>query len=76
MKTFDVTHLFHSGHQLHQQPITNYAQKTSRPPPIPPVTKAGIQEHFLAIVATCDLVSVNFRLTQVHLQPFVALSFR
>jgi hypothetical protein len=40
-----------------QQSITNFVQKSSKPPPIPPVTKAGIKEHLLALVATCDLVS-------------------
>ncbi|KIL54867.1 hypothetical protein M378DRAFT_182392 [Amanita muscaria Koide BX008] len=38
-----------------QQSIGNYVQKTAKPPPIPPVMKAGIQEHLLAIIATCDL---------------------
>jgi len=36
--------------------MTNYVQKSSKLPPIPPVTKTGIKEHLLAIVATCDLV--------------------
>ena len=27
-----------------------------KPPPVPRIDKAGIQEHLLAIVATCDLV--------------------
>lgn len=59
---------------LQQQSITQYAQKMKKPPPIPRVDKAGIQEHVLAIVATCDLVrfscislemSTNYYITAV-----------
>jgi len=48
---------FHSESQLVQQSIAKYAEKSVKPPPIPPVTKSGIQEHLLAIITTCDLVS-------------------
>lgn len=40
-----------------QQLITSFTQKT---PKLPPVTKAGIHEHMLAIVTTCDLVSAPY----------------
>jgi hypothetical protein len=40
-----------------QQLITGFTQKTTKPPL---VTKAGIHEHMLAIVATCDLVSAHY----------------
>ena len=45
-------------------------------PPVPPINKAGIQEHLLAIVATCDLVCLYFILLSDRsdlwntLQPF------
>jgi hypothetical protein len=42
--------------ELQQQSINQYVQKINKPPPVPRVDKAGIQEHLLAIVATCDLV--------------------
>jgi hypothetical protein len=43
--------------QLVQQSIAKYGQKITKPSPIPPITKNGIQEHLLAIITTCDLVS-------------------
>jgi hypothetical protein len=44
--------------QFTQQSITLFAQPTKKPTAAIPVTKAGIQEHVLAIVATCDLVCI------------------
>ena len=47
---------------MKQKSMTGYVQNvqkttTSAREPIP-VTKEGIQEHFLAIITTCDLVSI------------------
>jgi hypothetical protein len=50
--------------QFTQQSITLFAQPTKKPTAAIPVTKAGIQEHVLAIVATCDLVRILYFLFQ------------
>ena len=55
---------FLSASQLVQQSIVKYGQKITKPAPIPPFTKSGIQEHLLAIITTCDLVSDHFLYVQ------------
>jgi hypothetical protein len=42
---------------IKQQSIQGFVQKS---PAILPVNKAGIQQHLLAIIAMCDLVSSPF----------------
>lgn len=61
---------YYSG-ELQQQSIKLYTQKVEKPPPVPRVDKQGIQEHLLAIVATCDLV----RSFACGLNRFPAVSF-
>ena len=55
-----------SWSQLVQQSIAKYGQKAIKPAHIPPVTKSGIQEHLLAIITTCDLVSLRLSLCWIH----------
>ena len=42
--------------KLKQIPITAYTRKVTAPSAPLPVTKEGIKEHMLAVIATCDLV--------------------
>lgn len=64
---------FLSESQLVQQSIAKYGQKVTK---APPVTKSGIQEHLLAIITTCNLVShyhcvgFNLKLSNKSFQPF------
>ena len=63
----------HRASQLTQQSIKIYARQIAKLTATIPVTKAGIQEHVLAIVAMCDLVSnLEFLIssTDDSLQPF------
>ncbi len=64
---------FRSESQLVQQSIAKYAEKSVKTPPIPPVTKSGIQEHLLVIITTCDLVSLHW--VYVHICVVFANSF-
>jgi hypothetical protein len=41
---------------LKQQSIQGFVQTSTKSPAIPLINKAGIQEHLLAIITTCDLV--------------------
>ena len=42
----------------------------------PPVTKSGIQEHLLAIITTCDLVSLRLSSYRDYLWTFSAVPIR
>jgi len=65
---------YYSG-ELQQQSIKLYTQKVEKPPPVPRVDKQGIQEHLLAIVATCDLVRSFACGLNRFLNRFPAVSF-
>ncbi len=63
----------HRASQLMQQSIKVYPHTIPKLTATIPVTKAGIQEHVLAIIATCDLVSnlkSLFSPADDFLQPF------
>jgi len=47
--------VYSSTAKFKQQSIIGYTQKTKQ---LIPVMKEGIKEHFLAIITTCDLVSI------------------
>lgn len=60
---------------MKQQSIAGYAHQVARQTPIPPVTKGGIQEHMLAIVATCDLVRTQRHPSLIHADDFQPFRF-
>lgn len=50
--------------EMTQRSIRDFV-KSTKPSLIPPVDKAGIREHMLAIVTTCDLVSAQLSSSQM-----------